>query len=214
MAALAREGMVFSLNHDALLDPQALGKAIEKGSNFVIWVSEGLMNFRVPDHLQAYLRQGNLAVASVVNPRRRPRPGAFEETQAVKLKLGKVGIITEPRPNWIGANPDGFRRWLDAPLFYLKYRESDQDTRNLLRLVSAKPIGKDPKTGQPNVSPILEILAQWTRPAVLEGPGPSEVAAAVPTTPEVPALQEAPTTYRAGATNTQGHGISQASHRG
>jgi O-acetyl-ADP-ribose deacetylase (regulator of RNase III) len=76
---------------------------------------------------------------------------------AQSMKLLRSGassvLLSDPTPDWL--NNKSVRAWTEHPVSYLRYDSSPDAVRQMLDRAGARPIGRRPDTGQPNLAPLF-----------------------------------------------------------
>lgn len=77
--------------------------------------------------------------------------------QSMKLFRGGASsvLLSDPAPDWL--NERNIQNWDQRAVFYLRYDQLTNGAREMLERVGARPIGRRPDTGEPNLGPLFDL---------------------------------------------------------
>ncbi len=74
------------------------------------------------------------------------------------LKAGAASVLlSDPSPHWL--TDKTMHGWAERPVFYLKYDNLSDNVRRILDHEGARPIGRRPDTGEPNLALLFSASA-------------------------------------------------------
>lgn len=79
---------------------------------------------------------------------------------SILRERSKAALISDPLPTWLEG--ENGKRWSEKPLLYVRYENASPHANNLLGRLGARPIGKRPESGRPNVK-LLSESATYSR---------------------------------------------------
>lgn len=158
IAELARPGIQFCFVLNNSLATKIAALALEKGSQVVAWIPQGLSRYHLPRVLRPAYSAGNLLLISAAKPHQGWNPGIARQSALASLLTSKLKLVTDPEPNWINQLGEDVLDAMGGRTFYVRYQEIAPNLEKCLRELSARYIGRRSLDGKPNVAPILEAL--------------------------------------------------------
>ncbi len=138
---------------------EVIESAIAQGTKVVAWVPRGLMSERLPKWVEHLVQAKLLVAVSVAPPKARWAPGTAREAFDAAAAASAAVIIADPKPDWLKRADWRSLHERHQSLFFVRYQDAPASAQQLWHEVKARPIGRDPSTGIPNVRAIVTLLA-------------------------------------------------------
>jgi putative DNA methylase len=158
IAELARPGIQFCFVLNNSLATKIAALALEKGSQVVAWIPQGLSRYHLPRVLRPAYSAGNLLLISAAKPHQGWNPSIARQSTLASLLTSKLNLVTDPEPKWINQVGEDVLNAIGGRTFYVRYQETAPNLERCLRELSARYIGRRSVDGKPNIAPILEAL--------------------------------------------------------
>ena len=155
---LARPGLVIGAGYSPALERVVIRRALEHGAGVVVFIAEGIMNFRVREDLKDVWSNDLTAVVSIAHPQQRWSRQLAYRTRLLEFSLARVVLITDPTPRWVPRFLEKLSEERIPQIFHPKYDRSTPRIRELVENHTSQAIGRNPQTGGPNIDAILKAL--------------------------------------------------------
>lgn len=151
---IARPGVVIGAGYSPLVEREVLRIAMLKGAGTIIFSSEGILNFKVRETLKDAWDDSRVVVVSIAHPQQGWNRLIAYRTRLLEFVLAQSVLITDPSPQWVARSIEKLPEERVPLLFHPKYDSSE----NLHELFKSQVIGRNPRSGKPNINPILKSL--------------------------------------------------------
>lgn len=99
-------------------------------------------------------RAAPFAIVSIAAPSSAWSRSALAKTMACLRAGTSVALLSDPTPEWLQGG--GISNWSEKRIFFIRYGELSDGLCQQLHRHGARPIGRRPDTGEPNLAPLLE----------------------------------------------------------
>lgn len=100
---------------------------------------------------------GKVALLSAAAPSEVWSRSALAESMRLMRDRASGVLLSDPAPEWL--NERSLHNWTERPFFYVRYDNSPEAVRGLLDKSGARPIGRRPDSGAPNLRPLSEVVS-------------------------------------------------------
>lgn len=161
--AVSGESVTVALVHSTRHTERVADIFLDSGVSVVLILPFGPLVRKPIARTPTENRHAPFAIVSVAPP-----TGAWSRTVlAQSMSLLRTGawsvLLSDPTPNWI--TDKTISTWLGRPLFYIRYDSLPEQLRRMLNQDGARPIGRRPDTGEPNLSVLLRASTPSPKPA-------------------------------------------------
>jgi O-acetyl-ADP-ribose deacetylase (regulator of RNase III) len=135
---IARHGITFLVGYEFRLSRPAIKTVLERGSNVIIIIDKGILDFKVTKDLKDVWDENRILVISPFNPNKKWNDRNYLKIIDLMIYLPNTILISDKKPTWLSQFKEKIGD--DFSLFYVKYKENDSKTHNLLESFHAKPL--------------------------------------------------------------------------
>jgi O-acetyl-ADP-ribose deacetylase (regulator of RNase III) len=155
-AELARSnvGATVALVYGAKSSEEVAHIFTRHGLDTVILLPFGVLTRKAVAKLVALDR--HLALVSAVPANAKWTPQLFAQTMDSLQTHAAALLLSDPEPHWLAKK--GLAKWAHTPIAYVRYESTPDVVRDALHDVGARPIGRRPEGGSPNIE---RLLAAW-----------------------------------------------------
>lgn len=152
---LSKAGVVVGSGYSPKVERRAIRAALEQGGNVVIFLADGILQFKQRQDLQDVWDKDRVVVVSVASPNQSWSKNAARDAQRAMVALSSCVLITDPEPKRWRALAKEVARVQPVQIAFVDY-QTDATDMCAMRELSAIPIRRSRDTGAPNLSPILD----------------------------------------------------------
>lgn len=155
---LARPGLVIGAGYGPSVERVVLRRALQQGAEVVVFIAEGILNFRVREDLKDIWSDDRTAVVSIAHPQQGWNRQLAYRTRLLEFLLAHAVLITDPTPRWVTRFLEKLSEERVPQIFHPKYNGSAPQIRELDENYTSQAIGRNPQSGKPNIDVILKAL--------------------------------------------------------
>jgi len=155
---LARPGLVIGAGYAPSVERVVIRRALEHGAGVVVFIAEGILNFRVREDLKDIWSDDRSAVVSIAHPQQRWNRQLAYRTRLLEFGLAHAVLITDPTPRWVTRFLEKLSEERLPQIFHPKYDGSTPRIRELDENHTSQAIGRNPQSGKPNIDAILKAM--------------------------------------------------------
>lgn len=135
-----RPGVSLLVGYGAAIERPAIKLALEKGSDIIIFISEGILGFQVRRDLLDVWDENRIIIISAAKPLERWSPSAAFRTKDLQLSIATATLITDNSVQTISKMLLQKASHHLSPIFYLDYGVVDPHTNNVYKKIKAQSV--------------------------------------------------------------------------
>jgi putative DNA methylase len=166
--SVAQPGVTFLVGYGPAIERPSIRIALQQGANVALFLSEGIINFRIRQDLQDIWDEDRIIVLTAAKPNQKWSPSLAFRARDLQLTLAKAVLITDPSPDWLSRLLKKRHPSQTPSIFYVNYSTDEFTTKSIYGNFRAFAIGKSVESGRPNVAPIIECLDIMRAPVSIE----------------------------------------------
>jgi len=133
-------GVSLLVGYGAAIERPAIRLALEKGSDIIIFISEGILGFQVRRDLLDVWDENRIIIISAAKPLERWSPSAAFRTKDLQLSIANATLITDNSVQAISKMLLQKASHHLPPIFYLDYGVVDPHTNDVYKKIKAQPV--------------------------------------------------------------------------
>jgi len=138
--SITRPGITLLIGYSAAIERPLIKSALEKGADVVIFLAEGILNFRVRKDLLDVWDENRITVVSAAKPNERWNPTIAFRAKDLQLSLASTVIITDSEPQAISKILYQKSSTHLPPIYYIDYGTNNTNIRNTFSKIKAQKL--------------------------------------------------------------------------
>ncbi|MBP8988702.1 MAG: DUF1156 domain-containing protein [Clostridia bacterium] len=156
--SIMRPGITLLIGYSAAIERPLIRSALEKGADVVIFLAEGILDFRVRKDLLDVWDENRITVVSAAKPSERWNPALAFRAKDIQLSLASVGIITDAEPLAISKMLYQKSSSNLPPIYYIDYGKTNAIISNTFSKIKAQKLSVGHLSEPSNYEAMLNIL--------------------------------------------------------
>ncbi len=155
---IMRPGITLLIGYGASIERPAIKKALEKGSDVVVILSEGILDFRVRKDLLDVWDDNRIVVISATKPLERWSPSTAFRAKDLQLSLANAAIITDAEPQSLSKMLVQKASQKHPFIYYVDYGKKDATIINTFKTIKAQRLAVNDLSEPKHYEAIFNIL--------------------------------------------------------
>lgn len=151
--ALADEPLTVAVVHSTRSTEQIAELFLKHGVPVVLILPFGPLTRKSVARISTEKRAAPFAILSLAAPGAAWSRQLLAQSMHLLKSHAKSVLLTDPAPKWLTSGI--MHDWAEKPVFYLRYDSLPKQMTEMLNREGARPIGRRPDTGEPNLAVLL-----------------------------------------------------------
>jgi len=156
--SIMRSGITLSIGYSAAIERPLIKSALGKGADVLIFLAEGILDFRVRKDLLDVWDENRITVVSAAKPNERWNPALAFRAKDIQLSLAALGIITDAEPLAISKMLYQKSSSNLPPIYYIDYGKTNAIISNTFSKIKAQKFSVGHLSEPSNYEAVLNIL--------------------------------------------------------
>lgn len=148
--AMSGEDVTVALVHSTRATEHIAEMFLEQGVAVVLILPFGPLTRKPIARTPTENRHAPFAMVSLATPKAAWSRATLAQSMSLLRTGASTVLLSDPSPGWL--TDKTLHQWLDRPLFYVRYDSLPEEQRRMLDQDGARPIGRRPDTGEPNLA--------------------------------------------------------------